>query len=162
MSYTGPYGGNLSPDGRTVVYVDSRHDPIDVHIVTQDGEDVIYSSFPGVYNTWFIGWAPDSRHFLLNLSKEDLRLEVPYLCAAREQPIKLTHTDDANAVVWSMRNACFLTGGARACTFSVWVRPASWWMLTPVPSLTIRLSIRDYRTKRTSIRFRTDRRGVWK
>ena len=100
MSYTGSYGGNLSPDGRTVVYVDSRHDPIDVHIVTKDGKDVIYSSFPGVYNTWFIGWAPDSRHFLLNLSKEDLRLEVPYLCAAGEQPVKLTDTDDANAVVW--------------------------------------------------------------
>ena len=61
---------------------------------------MIYSSFPGVYNTWFIGWAPDSRHFLLNLSKEDLRLEVPYLCAAGEQPVKLTDTDDANAVVW--------------------------------------------------------------
>jgi hypothetical protein len=47
-----------------------------------------------------MGWAPDSKHFLLNLSKEDPRLEVPYLCAAGEQPIKLTDTDDANAVVW--------------------------------------------------------------
>jgi hypothetical protein len=47
-----------------------------------------------------MGWAPDSKHFLLNLNEEDLRLEVPYLCAAGEQPIKLTDTDDAYAVVW--------------------------------------------------------------
>jgi hypothetical protein len=100
MSFIGPYGGNLSPDGRTVVYLDPRHDPVDVHIVTTDGKDVIYGSFSGDYNPWFMGWAPDSKHFLLNLSKEDLRLEVPYLCAAGEQPARLTDIDDANAVVW--------------------------------------------------------------
>jgi len=65
-----------------------------------DGNDSIYGSYSGAHNLWFIGWAPDSKHFLLNLSKEDLRLEVPYLCAAGEQPVKLSDTDDANAVVW--------------------------------------------------------------
>jgi putative hemolysin len=99
MSFSGPYGGSLSPDGRTVVYLNYRNVPIDVHIVTMDGQDSIYGSYSGV-NTGFMGWAPDSKHFLLNLSKEDPRLEVPYLCAAGEQPIKLTDTDDANAVVW--------------------------------------------------------------
>jgi hypothetical protein len=98
MSYTGPYGGELSPDGRTLVYLNDRHNPVDVHIVTMDGKDSVYGSFTNV-NTRFMGWAPDSKHFMLNLS-EDLRLEVPYLCAAGEQPVKFIDTDDANAVVW--------------------------------------------------------------
>ena len=46
-----------------------------------------------------MGWAPDSKHFLLNLSK-DGRLVVPYLCAVGEQPVKLTDTDNALPVVW--------------------------------------------------------------
>jgi putative hemolysin len=100
MSFSGPYGGNLSPDGHTVVYVNGRRAPVEVHIVTPDGKDLIYGSYSDTYNLWFMGWAPDSKHFLLNLNEEDLRLEVPYLCAAGEQPIKLTDTDDANAVVW--------------------------------------------------------------
>ena len=99
MSYTGPYGANLSPDGRTVVYLNYGQMPIEVHTVTMDGKDSVYDSFTNV-NTRFMGWAPDSKHFMLNLSKEDLRLEVPYLCAIGEQPVKLTDTDDANAVVW--------------------------------------------------------------
>jgi hypothetical protein len=100
MSFSGPYGGNLSPDGHTVVYVNGQRAPVEVHIVTPDGKDLLYGSYSGTYNLWFMGWAPDSKHFLLNLNEEDLRLEVPYLCAAGEQPVKLTDTDDANAVVW--------------------------------------------------------------
>jgi putative hemolysin len=50
-------------------------------------------------NLFFMGWAPDSEHFLLNLSK-DGRLVVPYLCADGEQPVKLTDTDDALPIVW--------------------------------------------------------------
>jgi hypothetical protein len=96
MSYTGPYGANLSPDGRTVVYLDYQHEPIDVHVVTADGKDTTYDSYA---NVSFMGWAPDSKHFLLNLSK-DGRLVVPYLCAVGEQPVKLTDTDDALPVVW--------------------------------------------------------------
>lgn len=101
MSYTGPYGANLSPDGRTVVYLDYQHAPIDVHVVSADGKDTIFGSYasPSVVNLNFMGWAPDSTHFLLNLSK-DGRLLVPYLCAVGEQPVKLTDTDDAHAVVW--------------------------------------------------------------
>jgi putative hemolysin len=96
MSYTGPYGASLSPDGRNVVYLDFRHQPIDVHVVASDGKDAPYGSFA---NVSFMGWAPDSLHFLLNLSS-DQRLNDPFLCAVGEQPAKLTDTDDALPVDW--------------------------------------------------------------
>jgi len=96
MSYTGPYGAHLSPDGRKVAYLYDQHEPIDVHVVTADGKDTTYDSYSKV---GFMGWAPDSKHFLLDLSK-DGRLRVPYLCAVGEQPVKLTDTDDALPVVW--------------------------------------------------------------
>jgi putative hemolysin len=101
MSYTGPYGANLSPDGRAVVYLNYQHEPVDVHIVTADGKDTLLGSYASqsYSNLVFLGWAPDSEHFLLNLSK-DGRLVVPYLCAVDEQPAKLTDTDDALPVVW--------------------------------------------------------------
>jgi hypothetical protein len=98
MSYTGPYGANLSPDGRKVVYLYGQHGPIDVHVVTADGKDTTFDSYTNVHPS-FMGWAPDSKHFMLNLSK-DGRLLVPYLCAVGEQPVKLTDTDDAHAIVW--------------------------------------------------------------
>ena len=100
MSYAGLYGANLSPDGRKVVYLNFRHEPIDVHVVAPDGKDTIYSysthSYPAMK---FMGWAPDSKHFLLDLSK-DGRLSDPYLCAVGEQPVKLSDTDYAFPVVW--------------------------------------------------------------
>ena len=91
MSYTGPYGANLSPDGRTVVYLYYQREPIEVHVVSADGKDTIFGSYasPSDVNLGFMGWAPDSKHFLLNLSK-DGRLQVPYLCAVGEQPVE-TH-----------------------------------------------------------------------
>ncbi len=95
-SYTGPYGANLSPDGRSLVYLDYQHEPVDVHIITSDGKDTLYGSY---VNVGFMGWAPDSQHFLLSLS-EDQRLKVPFLCAAGEQPAQLTDTDDALPVAW--------------------------------------------------------------
>jgi putative hemolysin len=100
-SYTGPYGGTLSPDGRTVVYLNDRNEPIEVHVISEDGTDTIFGSYASqsYFNLHFLGWAPDSQHFLLNMSK-DGRLQVPYLCAVGEQPVKLTDTDDAHAVVW--------------------------------------------------------------
>ncbi len=101
MSYTGPHGANLSPDGRAVVYLYHQHDPVDVHIVTADGKDTTFGSYASqsYVNLNFIGWAPDSKHFLLNLGN-DGRLVAPYLCAVGEQPAKLTDTDDALPVVW--------------------------------------------------------------
>jgi hypothetical protein len=101
MSYTGPYGANLSPDGRAVVYLYHQHEPVDVHVVTADGKDTTIGSYAtqSYMNLIFMGWAPDSKHFLLNLGK-DGRLVVPYLCADGEQPVKLTDTDDALPVVW--------------------------------------------------------------
>ena len=96
MSYTGPYGASLAPNGQSVVYLDFRQQPIDVHVVTADGEDASYGSFA---NVSFMGWAPDSLHFLLNLSS-DQRLNEPFLCAVGEQPAKLTDTDDALPVDW--------------------------------------------------------------
>jgi Tol biopolymer transport system component len=100
MSYAGHCGAHLSPDGRTAVYLNERHEPIDVHVVAQNGQDTTYNSYSSksYFNLQFMGWAPDSKHFLLNLSPG--RLEVPYLCAVGEQPVKLTDTDDANAIVW--------------------------------------------------------------
>jgi hypothetical protein len=96
MSYTGPYGAYLAPDGRTVVYLYYQHTPVDVHVVTADGRDTTLDSYT---NVGFVGWAPDSKHFLLNLS-QDMRLVVPYLCALGEEPVKFTDTDDALPVVW--------------------------------------------------------------
>ncbi len=94
--YTGPYGASLSPDGQSVVYLDFKHEPTDVHVVTADGKDAAYGSFA---NVSFMGWAPDSQQFLLNLSP-DQRLKEPFLCTAGEEPAKLTDTDDAFPVHW--------------------------------------------------------------
>ena len=91
MSYAGTYGSNLSPDGRKVVNRDGRTEPIEVHVVAPDGQDTLYNSYSTV-TAGFMGWTPNSKHFLLNLS-ENQRLEVPYLCAVGDQPIKLTDTD---------------------------------------------------------------------
>jgi Tol biopolymer transport system component len=101
MSYTGPYGASLSPDGRQVVYLYGPHEPIDVHVVAPDGKDTIYNSYSSqsYANLGVMGWAPDSKHFLLNLSK-DGRFSIPYLCAVGEQPVRLTDTDDAHSIVW--------------------------------------------------------------
>jgi hypothetical protein len=101
MSYTGPHGANLSPDGRTVVYLYHQREPVEVHVVAADGKDTTFGSYASAtyMNLNFMGWAPDSKHFLLNLSK-DGRLNVPYLCAVGEQPVKLTDTDDAHAIAW--------------------------------------------------------------
>jgi putative hemolysin len=96
MSYGGPYGANLSPDGRNVVYLYYQHEPVDVHVVAADGKDISYGSYAKVS---FMGWAPDSKHFLLNLSP-DGRLNEPFLCAVGEEPVKLTDTDDALPVDW--------------------------------------------------------------
>jgi hypothetical protein len=101
MSYAGPYGANLSPDGSTVVYLYFQHDPVDVHIVTPDGKDTTCGSYPS--NEYpainFMGWAPDSKSFLLNLSN-DGRMMDPYLCKPGASPIKLTDTRYAYPVAW--------------------------------------------------------------
>jgi hypothetical protein len=101
MSYAGTYGANLSPDGRKVVYLYGQHEPIDVHVVAPDGKDTIYSSYSSqsYANLGIMGWTPDSKRFLLNLSK-DGRFSIPYLCAVGEQPVRLTDTDDAHSIVW--------------------------------------------------------------
>jgi putative hemolysin len=101
ISYAGPYGVNLSPDGRSVVYLYFQHEPVDVHIVTPDGKDTVCGAFssktyPAIN---FMGWAPDSKSFLLNLSN-DGRLMDPHLCAAGKLPIKLTDSENAYPVVW--------------------------------------------------------------
>jgi putative hemolysin len=101
MSYAGPYGAHLSPNGSTVVYLYFQHEPVDVHIVALDGKDTTYASYssktyPAVN---YLGWAPDSKSFLLNLSN-DGRLMDPYLCKAGEGPVKLTDTKYADQVIW--------------------------------------------------------------
>jgi putative hemolysin len=101
MAYAGPYGANLSPDGRSVVYLYFQHEPVDVHVVAPDGKDTTcgtYSSkkYPAIN---FLGWAPDSQSFLLNLSS-DARLMDPHLCSAGKSPVKLTDTEHAYPVVW--------------------------------------------------------------
>ena len=102
MSYAGPYGAELSPDGRSVVYLNFQNEPVDVHVVDRDGKDVAYGSYSS--NTYpvvnFLGWAPDSQSFLLNLSTDDARLTDPYLCMVGKQPVKLTDTDYADQVTW--------------------------------------------------------------
>jgi hypothetical protein len=101
MAYAGPNGANLSPDGRSVVYLYFQHDPVDVDIVGPDGKDVScgsYSSneYPAIN---FMGWAPDSKSFLLNLSGEARQMD-PHLCTAGKSPVKLTDTEHAYPVVW--------------------------------------------------------------
>ncbi len=101
MSYAGPYGANLSPDGQSVVYLNFNHEPVDVHMVAPGGKDTDYDSF--ATNTYpaikFMGWAPDSKSFLLNLSEDGRRMD-PHLCTAGESPVKLTDTRDAYPVAW--------------------------------------------------------------
>ena len=114
ISYAGPYGANLAPDGRQVVYLYFQHEPVDVHVVSPDGRDTLYDSY--VTATYpainFMGWAPDSQHFLLNLSP-DGRLTVPYLAMLGEQPVKLTDTDNAGSVVWvDAERILFVSHGA--------------------------------------------------
>lgn len=116
MSYTGPYGENLSPDGRQVVYSYNQHEPIDVHVVTADGKDTTFGSYStkSYMNLMALGWAPDSKHFLLNLSK-DGRFSVPYLCSPGQQPVKLTDTDNASSVSWvDAERVLFVNHGASA------------------------------------------------
>jgi len=101
LSYTGPYEANLSPDGSKLVYLYYQHDPIDVHLVDQNGQDTTYASYDSTkyLNLNFMGWRPDSQSFLLNLS-DDGRLSSPWLCTQGGQPVKLTDTDYAYAVTW--------------------------------------------------------------
>lgn len=101
MSYTGPYGENLSPDGRQVVYLYHQREPVEVHVVAADGKDTAFGSYASAsyMNINFMGWSPDSKHFVLDLSK-DGRVSAPFLCAVGEQPVKLTDTDNAGSVRW--------------------------------------------------------------
>lgn len=101
MSYAGPYGANLSPDGQSVVYLNFQHDPVDVHLVAADGKDTLCGSYAS--NEYplinFMGWAPDSKSFLLNVSNDAGRMD-PDLCTAGKPPVKLTDARQAYPVVW--------------------------------------------------------------
>jgi putative hemolysin len=114
MSYAGPYGANLAPDGKSVVYLNFQHEPLDVHIVEAEGKDSAYGSYssqtaPAIK---FMGWAPDSKSFLLNLSK-DGRMMDPYLCTAGKSPVKLTDTPYASPVVWvDAQRIVFISDGS--------------------------------------------------
>ena len=101
MSYTGPYGSHLAPNGRLVGYAAYQNEPIDVHIVGADGKDSTYGAFASqAYPAFkFMGWAPDSGRFVLDLSA-DGRLSVPHLCALGEQPVRLADTDEAYPIAW--------------------------------------------------------------
>ena len=82
-------------------YLYFQHDPVDVHMVDQNGQDTTYTSFSSTeyVNLNFMGWRTDSQSFLLNLST-DGRLQNPWLCTPGGQPVKLTDTDYAYAVTW--------------------------------------------------------------
>lgn len=101
FAYTGPYGANLSPDGNKLVYLYFQHEPIDVHVVDQNGQDVVFGNYSSTdyANLDLMGWRPDSQSFLLNLS-DDGRLQNPWLCTPGGQPVKLTDTKYAYAIQW--------------------------------------------------------------
>ena len=101
FSYNGSYGADLSPDGNQVVYLDDQNNPIDVHVVYLNGQDVIFGSFSSTeyVNPESMGWRPGSQSFLLNLS-DDGRFQDPWLCTIGGQPLKLTDTKYAYAVTW--------------------------------------------------------------
>ena len=112
MSFTGPYLASLSPDSHKVVTLNARLDifptyplsqiaPVDVHLIDQGGQDSLYASFPvdQYANLMLMGWTPDSKYFLINLS-DDGRLSDPWLCAMGAQPAKLTDTLYSYAITW--------------------------------------------------------------
>ncbi len=112
MSFTGPYLASLSPDSSKVVTLYARLDtfantpllqnpPVDVHLIDRDGQDTLYASFPAdqYANLILLGWTPDSKYFLINLS-DDGRLQDPWLCAVGADPAKLTDTLYSYAVKW--------------------------------------------------------------
>jgi hypothetical protein len=92
----------LSPDGNRAVYFDRRGGTTDVHIADSSGKDVLYASLGEEAD--FMDWAPDSRRFILNYYqyREDSpeMINVPYVCAAGEAPLRLTDTPTAFPAYW--------------------------------------------------------------
>ena len=140
MSYAGPYGANLSPDGRTVVYLYRQHEPIDVHVVTADGKDTTYGSYPPHVNLNFMGWTPDSKHFLLDLSK-DGRLAVPYLCAVGDQPVETHRYRRRSTRSSGLMRSGFSSSAAILFACSAWVSPVSSWDTVHAPGMTTQSSV---------------------
>jgi len=64
MSYAGPYGAELSPDERSMVYLNFENESVDVDVVDRDGKDIAYGSYssnnyPAVN---FLGWGLSRSH----------------------------------------------------------------------------------------------------
>jgi hypothetical protein len=102
MTFQGYLGMSLSPDGRQAVYFDRHDGTNDVHFVDSSGTDTLYASLGE--DVFFMDWAPDSRRFILNYDqyREDspAMINVPYLCAPGEAPVRLTDTPTAYPAYW--------------------------------------------------------------
>jgi hypothetical protein len=102
MMFQGYLGAHLSPDGGSEIYFDDHDGTIDVHFVDSQGTDTLYASLGT--DVFFMDWAPDSRHFILNYvqyrSDSPAMISVPYVCALGEDPIRLTDTPTAYPSYW--------------------------------------------------------------
>jgi hypothetical protein len=90
--------GIPSPDGRRVGFssVGSQNE---VRIVEADGTNMLYRRME---NSTFLGWAPDSEHFLVTVEEEQggVVYTRPYLCRLGDEPVLLTDTSAAHPVRW--------------------------------------------------------------
>jgi Tol biopolymer transport system component len=101
--FQGYLSASLSPDGNRAVYFDRHDGTTDVHIADSSGRDVLYASLGD--DADLMDWAPDSRRFILNYYqyREDspAMINVPYICAPGEAPVRLTDTPTAYPARWA-------------------------------------------------------------
>jgi hypothetical protein len=102
MRFHGYPGMHLSPDGSKVVYFHVHDGATDIHFVDSQGTDTLYTSTGE--DAFFMDWSPDSRHFIINYvqygSTPAEWINVPYVCALGEAPVRLTDTPTAYPAYW--------------------------------------------------------------
>jgi hypothetical protein len=102
MTFQGYPGARLSPSGRQAVYFDRHDGTTDVHFVDSSGTDTLYASLGE--DVFLMDWSPDSRRFILNYyqyrENSPAMINVPYVCAPGEAPVRLTDTPTAYPAYW--------------------------------------------------------------
>ena len=90
--------GLPSPDGQHLGFT-STEGLEEVRIVDLSGE---LMPFTALEQGMFIGWAPDSERFLVNVEEEwdGVPMTVTYLCQLGAKPFPLADTGTADPIVW--------------------------------------------------------------
>jgi hypothetical protein len=90
--------GLPSPDGQRLGFTSSEGLG-EVRIVDLSGE---LMSFTALEQGMFVGWAPDSERFLVNVEEEwdGALMTVTYLCQLGAEPFPLADTGTAQPIVW--------------------------------------------------------------